>query len=72
MKDYFTIENCFTDRVPTNADEIIEFLNAEAKRRGVNTFEPDDAEVADIVGQIWEEYCNGEIGPRWILEGEEC
>ena len=62
MKREFTIDSCFTDEVPDNAAEIINFLNEEAERRGVNNYDYEDDTGAYIMDQIWENWCNGKIG----------
>lgn len=62
MKREFTIDSCFTDEVPDNAAEVVNFLNEEAERRGVNNYDYEDDTGAYIMDQIWEDWCNGKIG----------
>lgn len=63
---FFTYDNCFADRFPVNYEELVDFLNDEAVRRGA--FFEDDSYIAD---QIYEEFCRGDIGPEPIFEEDE-
>ena len=65
--------------MPTNADEIIDALNAECIRRAAESgIDEDDVDVRDediveamrdISEQVWEDYwCGTKFGPRPIEE----
>lgn len=68
----FKAEHCFAQVCPENAQEVLDFLNAEAERRGVFDLDEFDDREADYIKEaIWEEHCNQGLGPEWILSEED-
>ena len=68
----FKAEHCFAQVEPENWEEILEFLNDEAERRGVFDLDEGDLETADYIKEdIWEKHCNQGLGPRWIISNND-
>lgn len=68
--EIFTAESFGAD-CPVNWAEICECLNHEAeeriKRSGLNPDNPEDSrELRDLIDQVWEDYCSGELDYAYI------
>lgn len=63
---------CFAQVSPENAQEILDFLNEEAEKRGVFDLDEFDQGEADLIKEeIWEKHCNTEgYGPKWVVSDE--
>lgn len=64
----FSAHHCFNQVSPENAQEILDFLNEEAEKRGVFDLDEFDQDTADMIKEdIWERHCNVEgYGPKWV------